>query len=128
MIGHNMYLFDTNALVYYFAGEAVRVKELFKTLKEQGRRPHISVITKIEQLSISDGTEMERRALLGAIVVYGLTDDIVEEAARIRREYRLKLPDAIIAATALVYSLSIVTKNHEDFKKVKGLVLIDPIV
>jgi len=123
-----MYLFDTNALIYYLAGEALRVKSLFQSLKERGELPAVSVISQIELLSIDDEAKLVKvRALLGAVRVCGLEDSIIEESARIRRKCKLKLPDAIIAATALVYDYAVVTRNKEDFGKVRGLEVIDPV-
>jgi predicted nucleic acid-binding protein len=40
---------------------------------------------------------------------------VAEEAVRIRRQRRLKLPDAIILATARVHGLVLVTRNTKDF-------------
>jgi|SRR3989338_2979937 len=123
-----MYLFDTNALIYYLAGEAPHVKVLFQSLKERGALPAISVISHIELLSIDDEAEVARvRELLGAVQVYGLEDRVVEETALTRRKYKLKLPDAIIAATALVHGCAVVTRNKQDFGKIDGLEVIDPI-
>lgn len=44
----------------------------------------------------------------------------------IRRQYKIKLPDAIIAATALVHNLILVTRNTSDFKNIPELQLINP--
>jgi len=90
--------------------------------------PAVSVISQIELLSIDDEAKLVKvRALLGAVRVCGLEDSIIEESARIRRKCKLKLPDAIIAATALVYDYAVVTRNKEDFGKVRGLEVIDPV-
>ena len=47
-------------------------------------------------------------------------------AISIRRVYKTKLPDAIIAATAIVCKSALITHNRTDFKKIKGLSLVDP--
>jgi len=47
-------------------------------------------------------------------------------AISIRRVYKTKLPDAIIAAIAIAYKSTLITHNQTDFKKIKGLTLIDP--
>ena len=46
---------------------------------------------------------------------------VAERAGRIRREHGLRLPDALVAATALVHGLSLVTRNRRDFEPVRGL-------
>jgi predicted nucleic acid-binding protein len=47
-------------------------------------------------------------------------------AISIRRVYKTKLPDAIIAATAIAHNTTLISHNRTDFKKIKGLTLIDP--
>lgn len=44
----------------------------------------------------------------------------------VRKNYSVKLPDAIIAATALVHDYTLVTRNASDFKKISGLKLLNP--
>ena len=56
-----------------------------------------------------------------------LTDDIADETINLRRDNKIKLPDAIIYATALVEGLSLVTNNISDFKSLnRNVKLIDP--
>jgi predicted nucleic acid-binding protein len=50
----------------------------------------------------------------------------VNKTIAIRKSKTIKLPDAIIAATALTYSLILVTSNTSDFKNIQGLNVIDP--
>jgi predicted nucleic acid-binding protein len=58
--------------------------------------------------------------------VIGITDEIVDETIAIRRAYKIKLPDAIIAATAINKKLILVTRNVTDFKIIQELVLVNP--
>jgi len=51
---------------------------------------------------------------------------IIERAIEIRRSVRIKIPDAIIAATALIYGASLATRNVRDFSIVPGLTVVDP--
>lgn len=48
------------------------------------------------------------------------------KTAEIRKAHRTKLPDAIIAATAIVYDLTLLSRNASDFSSIKGLKLINP--
>ena len=59
-------------------------------------------------------------------LVIELEQAIKLKAADIRNVYRIKLPDAIIAATALIYDLTLVTRNTEDFKNILGIKLVNP--
>ncbi|HBG05745.1 MAG: hypothetical protein A2075_06150 [Geobacteraceae bacterium GWC2_58_44] len=65
-------------------------------------------------------------ALLDSLNEIPLDNEIKSTAITIRRLYRLKLPDAIIAATALHLGLPLVTRNSKDFKDLPDLKLLNP--
>lgn len=82
-----------------------------------------SIITEIELLSFSKLTSAEEtliRDTLAKLTIYGIDQDIKEEAIRLRRESGLKLPDAIIAATAIHHQAVLVT-NDAELQNVPGL-------
>ncbi len=75
-----------------------------------------SIITEIELLSFSKLTSSEEtliRNTLAKLAIYGIDQDIKKEAIRLRRESGLKLPDAIIAATAICHQAILVTNDTE---------------
>jgi predicted nucleic acid-binding protein len=121
------YLIDTNAVIDY----------LGKKLPEKGMDfmnsiidalPNVSVITKIEVLGFNapeDHYQLLTNFMDDAIVL-DLTSNIVDLCINIRRENKTKLPDAIIAATALVNDLILDSRNISDFKSIQGLQVIDP--
>jgi len=87
------------------------------------------VVTRIELLSWQKATKSQLAVLkdyIGASSVFGLSEAIVERTIDIRKKYRVKLPDAIIAATALVHDFVLITRNISDFKKILGLEVISP--
>ena len=51
---------------------------------------------------------------------------IIEKTIEIRKSYRIKLPDAIIAATAFVHNLTLLTRNISDYKNIEELSVINP--
>ena len=59
--------------------------------------------------------------------VFELIQPIKTKTAEIRRALKIKLPDAIIAATAIVYGLVLLTHNVRDFSQIEGLQIIDPL-
>lgn len=90
------YLFDTNILIYL-------LNNRLSDNLPRGRYGY-SVITEIELLSFPALTETDREIIndyLGNIVLINLTEEIKQQTIRLRRAYRIKLPDAIIAATAI---------------------------
>lgn len=87
-------------------------------------------VTRIETLGFHRLSEIHRRWLEAAfnrMRIIPLNDAIAERAISLRQERRMGLTDAIIAATALVHDLQLVTRNVEDFQHVDGLRLSNPI-
>ena len=60
-------------------------------------------------------------------IIIGSDNDIVEQAILIRKMHNLKLPDAIIAATSIVYNFTLIADNDGDFKKVTRLKYLNPL-
>lgn len=58
--------------------------------------------------------------------VLGVVDDVINKTIIICREHRIKLPDAIIAATAINFNLTLLTRNVSDFRNINGLDVINP--
>lgn len=80
-----------------------------------------SVVTRAE-LYAGRGTEEGRvDTLLAPFNELAVDRAIAERAGRLRREHGMRLPDALIAATALEFDLSLLTRNRRDFELVVGL-------
>ncbi|MFN0148204.1 MAG: type II toxin-antitoxin system VapC family toxin [Dehalococcoidia bacterium] len=84
---------------------------------EAAESPAISVVTWIEvMLGFRESAfEAEGRRFLTGFDLVPLSEGVAEEAVRIRRERRLKLPDAIILATSRHLGLPLLTRNTKDF-------------
>ncbi len=63
---------------------------------------------------------------IAATTILPLDEPVVQQTIQLRQQHRIKLPDAIIAATALVHGLPLLTRNVADFQRVAGLVIMDP--
>ena len=122
------YLIDTNILIYYLANRIPEneINNLEKILEEDF---NISIITKIEFLGWSfydDKTFEQAKEFIEFANVISLDNKISEFAIDLRRKYKLKLGDAVIAATSLFHNLTLVTRNEKDFKKVKEIKIYNP--
>lgn len=112
-----MYLVDTNILIYHFDDSlpvAYRGK-IHQVFKEYF---NVSVITKMEFLGFrghTDDSYQKAERFLSHATVIGLEEAIVNKAIELRRTAAIKLPDAVIAATALMYDLTLITRNVDDF-------------
>ncbi len=92
-------------------------------LKPRGNRLHYSVITRAELFAGNDSTSV-LHALLSPLWEVGISTRIAEQAGQLRRATGLRLPDALIAATALEHRMILATRNRRDFSRVRNLSLL----
>jgi hypothetical protein len=59
--------------------------------------------------------------------ILALDETVIDRAIALRQVRNVGLADAIIAATALVHALPLVTRNTADFQNIEGLQLINPV-
>ncbi len=122
------YLIDTNVFTKYTQEELSEkgndlVDEILNSFSCQ-----ISVITRIELLSWN--TDQDTIDLIeefiGMSKEFGLTEEIIIKTAEMRRNIKIKLPDAVIATTAMVNDLILVSDNDKDFGKIPHLRYVNP--
>ena len=75
---------------------------------------------------INQAEDSAIRGFLDKCPAYPLDDEVIKRAISLRRQRKMRLGDSIIAATAMLYGLSLVTPNEGDFKHIPGLKLINP--
>ena len=90
--------------------------------------PVVSVVTQIEVLGykVIPEDELILNEFINVAQIIGLSEDIVRHKIELRRAYKIKTPDAIIAATSQVLNLTLISRNTKDFDKIKDLKIIDP--
>lgn len=123
------FLWDTNTVIYYLQQQFPLNAEKFIDEIVQKNIPLISAITEIELLCWKSVTEKDKIVLNNFITdssVIELEQSIKLKTAELRKLHKIKLPDAIIGATALVYDLTIITRNTSDFKNIEGIKLVNP--
>ncbi len=126
-MGQTQYLIDSNAVIDYLGNKLpANGMEFMDAVIDEV--PNISVVTKIEVLGFN-AAEQHYQLLTNFMddaTIFDLTENIVDASIEVRKNCKTKLPDAIIAATALVYELTIISRNTGDFKNIKGLSCINP--
>lgn len=106
-------LLDSVILIDHFNGVAAATA----FLAAQGHEASISAVTRAEVLAGCDEDEATQvKPLLDRFAFLPMDAAVADEAARLRRSTRLRLPDAIQAAFALHHGLRLVTRNSKDFK------------
>lgn len=106
------FLVDTDVFVDHLRGA--------KRFDPKSHRVHYSVVTRAELFAGNSASE-DVTLLLAPFREIGIGRDIAERAGRLRRESGVRLPDALIAATAVEHKLSLFTRNRSDFEGVRGL-------
>ncbi len=99
------YLFDTNAVLYFLN----QPKQL-----QDGSVVFISFVNELELLSYSKLSSNEEKAIthfLKLIEIINIDQEIKSTTITLRQKYLLKLPDAIICATAMIHKLILVTND-----------------
>jgi predicted nucleic acid-binding protein len=121
------YLIDTNAVIDYLGNKLPSTGMDFMD-RIIDAVPHISVITKIEVLGFNAPDEHSQllNNFIEDAAVLDLINTIVDVSIDIRKKNKTQLPDAIIAATALVYNLVLISRNVSDFKNIQGLKVLNP--
>lgn len=104
-------LFDTNILIDYLNAEPQARAEIQRYADKA-----ISIVTWMEVMVGADpAVEPATRAFLHGFELLGVDEKVAERAVRLRRDRRIRLPDAIIWATAQANSMLLVTRNTKDF-------------
>ena len=119
------FLLDTNIIIHLSYGELNT-----SDFSSSGDRLCISAITYMETLGYPFKTKEDEsfvKMLCNSFDLYDLTKPIIEKTIEIRKRSKIKLPDAIIAASALVNNAALVTNNVKDFKTIDGISIINPI-
>ena len=104
-------LFDTNILID-FLNAIPNARSEIALYDDKA----ISIVSWMEVLIGADtDVEAATREFLNGFEILGLTGGIAERAVALRRQHRIRLPDAVVWATADVHSMSLVTRNEKDF-------------
>lgn len=118
-------LIDSNIIIYSVQPNHLVLRIYLDTLHRT-----VSIVSYIEAHGYQRLTEDARIQLTeffeGARIL-PLTDTIAQQAVALRQQRRMGLGDAIIAATAMVHNLTLVTHNTEDFRWIAGVELLDPL-
>ena len=122
------FLIDTNIVIYYLEGTlpASGMAFLDTVIDDE---PFISVITKIELLGPAIPKKEDVQVIeqfISACSIIHLTENIINQTIQIRRSKKVKIADAIIAASALQHNLTLLTRNVSDFKGIEKLKVKNP--
>jgi predicted nucleic acid-binding protein len=123
------YLIDTNVLSDFMNNSFSQNGMFFLSNLIDGQ-PEISVITRLELLCWKTNFESEFwiKEFISNSKIISLSEEVIQNCVQIRRTTRIKLPDAIIASTALTFQYTIITNNTKDFENIEGLKSLNPYI
>lgn len=116
----NSVLIDTNIAIFLLNGD----RDLAEILNE--KKLFVSFITQLELLGYAKITRQNEKLIenmLSYCVIVDINNAIKSEVIRLKRSYKIKLPDSIIAATALYLDLPLITAD-KGFSRIGELNLI----
>ena len=122
------YLMDSNVLIDYTSRKfPTQTEGTLDKIFDTGF--HFSIISRMEVLGFDAPTEILKKLdeFLSIGIMYPLSKEIADACILIRRKHpKVKLPDAIIAANAILYHHTLLTSDVDDFKNIEGLTIENP--
>lgn len=120
-------LCDSNILIY-----AADPDDVCCAPYVQSEDAAIAVVSRIEvlgfpgYLNLSEARRARLHEIIASMVEFEMSEAVIQQAIALRQQKRMRLADAIIAATALAHDLALVTRNVDDFKHIAGLKIVNP--
>ena len=118
-------LIDSNIVIYGSKEHHLALRQFIGSIPRS-----VSIVSYIEAMGYQGISRDEEKSLIDFFndcEILPLSDEIARQAVALRRQRRIGLGDAIIAATAITHNLTLVTRNTEDFRWIAGLGLLDPL-
>lgn len=117
-------LLDSNIIIYAAQPEHTYLRRFIAK-----HAPAVSAISYVEVMGYDRLDKKQRRyfeRFFQVAHVLPISQAVLDQATRLRQQRKMTLGDSIIAGTALVHGLTLVTSNTEDFKWIRGLSLLNP--
>lgn len=121
------YLIDTNVVSDYLSA-SFPLAGLALMDSAIDAVPNISIITQIELLcwNTDEATTQSVKEFIADSVILNISSEVIAHCVALRKDKKIKTPDAIIAATAMAYGYTLITANEKDFANIDGLKFINP--
>ena len=117
-------LLDSNIIIYAAQAENEFLREFIAE-----NSPFVSALSYLEVLGyhqINDEDKTYFEEFFNASQILPVSQAVIEQGVKLKQIKKMSLGDAIIAATGLVYDLTVVTRNIDDFRWITNLKLLNP--
>ena len=118
-------IIDSNILIYSYK-DFIQLRGIFRDTSV-----YLSEISKMETLGFHQLKQDEKQYFVHIFEknnIITIDSEIIDRAIELKQKQKMSIGDAIIAATALIYDLEIITRNTKDFEKIKGLKATNPLI
>lgn len=123
------YIWDTNIVIYFLEGSFADKAMAFIGSTISKKPPMISAITEMELLCWKTDNEKDMYYVEEFVHQSDIAEidlAVKQKTIELKRICKIKLPDAIIAATAITTNSTLLTRNLSDFKNIQGLKVVNP--
>lgn len=120
-----MMILDSDIIIYSALPARQDLRDFVRS-----NEPSFSAISLVEVLGYHKLSEYDEKyfgKFFASLTAISISEQIIRESIKLRQQQKINLGDSLIAATAVVYDLALVTNNIKDFKWIDGLTLINPI-
>jgi toxin FitB len=117
-------LIDSNIIIYAAKPEHNVLRQFIAE-----HAPAVSAVSYVEVLGYHQLTEQERQyfeVFFAVAPILALSQAVLDQAVKLRQLKKMTLGDALVASTALVHNLTLVTRNTQDFDWITDLSVINP--
>lgn len=121
-----MYLLDTNVVIHYL-NNTLPVSSIRFLNRFIDENCNVSVITQMETLGFNFKNKADKEVteiFIENSTVLEINTEVVKKTIAIRKSRKINLPDAIIAATAIVLDFTLITQNTKDFDTIQNLKIL----
>lgn len=117
-------LIDSNVIIYAAQPENKSLRDFIAA-----NAPPVSAVSYVEVFGYHRHTKLERQYyadFFEAATILPISPSVISQAIKLRQLRKMTLGDSLIAATALVHNLTLVTHNKKDFEWIPNLTVLDP--
>ena len=118
-------LLDSNIIIYAAIPEQDQLRQF---LSQQAF--FVSAVSYVEVLGyhkLSPENKQHFENFFKMTQTFPISEDVIQKASALRQEKKMSLGDALIAATALIHGLTLVTSNVKDFEWIEDLSVLNPL-
>jgi len=120
-----MIIIDSDVIIYSALSHYVGIRSFMRA------NPYcVSLVSRVEVLGFRDLSALELvyfEAFFDASTIHAISDEVVNQAVRLRQQRKINLGDSLIAATTIINDFALVTNNIKDFRWIESLTLINPL-